>query len=93
MEKRIKLIIASILVIGFITALALTLRQNRILRGKIQAQHKLIKSKEQIIDSLYGEEFQLRTQIMRVELTLEHINQTHPEAFIEFVQYYDHETE
>jgi|688.fasta_scaffold118584_5 hypothetical protein len=93
MEKPLKTGLALIVIVAFITVLATTLRENRLLRHQVEAERELIKQKDWTIDSLHSEEFVLRTQLMRVEITLEHLNEVDPKAFIEFSRYYDHETE
>lgn len=75
-------------------ALAFTTRvNNRLLLQQVDAQRQLIEQKSALVDSLHDELFVLKTQFGRVELTLEHLNEVDPEAFLEFSQYYDHETE
>ncbi len=67
--------------------------ENRALHTQVAAQKQLIEQKDLLIDSLHGELFNASTVIGRTELTLEYLNQTNPKAFIQFSQYYDHETE
>jgi hypothetical protein len=66
---------------------------NRDLHQQIEAQRQYIDQREALIDSLHAELFISSTIIGRTELTLEYLNQTNPKAFIQFSQYYDHETE
>lgn len=74
--------------------LALVTRvNNRLLLQQVDAQRQLIEQKSALVDSLHDELFVLQTQFGRVELTLEHLNEVDPDAFLEFSRYYDHETE
>lgn len=74
--------------------LALVTRvNNKLLLQQVEAQRQLIEQKSALVDSLHDELFTLSTQFGRVELTLEHLNEVDPDAFVEFSRYYDHETE
>lgn len=76
------------------TALALVTRvNNKALLQQVEAQRELIEQKQATVDSLHDEVFTLNTQLGRVELTLDHLNEVDPDAFVEFSRYYDHETE
>lgn len=76
------------------TSLAFVTRvNNRLLLQQVDAQRELIEQKSALVDSLHDELFTLQTQFGRVELTLEHLNEVDPDAFVEFSRYYDHETE
>jgi hypothetical protein len=76
----------------FIIAIRST-TQNRHLETQVAAQKELILQKDQLIDSLHSELFHAGTIIGRTELTLDYLNEVNPRAFIQFSQYYDHETE
>jgi len=67
--------------------------KNRELNIQIAAQRDLIEQKSQLVDSLHDELFNANCIIGRVELSLEHLNEVEPKAFIEYSKYYDHETE
>jgi len=67
--------------------------KNRELNIQIAAQRDLIEQKSQLVDSLHDELFTANSIIGRVELTLEHLNEVEPKAFIEYARFYDHETE
>ena len=67
--------------------------KNRELNMQIAAQRDLIEQKSQLVDSLHDELFNANSIIGRVELSLEHLNEVEPKAFIEYSKYYDHETE
>ena len=67
--------------------------QNRQLETQVAAQKELILQKDQLIDSLHAELFNASTIIGRTELTLDYLNSVNPKAFVQFGQYYDHETE
>jgi hypothetical protein len=67
--------------------------KNRELNIQIAAQRDLIEQKSQLVDSLHDELFNANSIIGRVELSLEHLNEVEPKAFIEYSKYYDHETE
>ena len=66
---------------------------NRALNGQVSAERELIQRQEQVIDSIHSELFILNTQMGRVELTLDHLEEVNPKAFDEFNQFYDHQTE
>jgi hypothetical protein len=66
---------------------------NRKLAGQVAAQKKFIEQREALIDSLHAELFIANVTIARTEFTLEWLNEVNPPAFIQFSQYYDHETE
>jgi len=76
----------------FIIAIRST-TQNRQLETQVAAQKELILQKDQLIDSLHAELFNASTIIGRTELTLDYLNSVNPKAFVQFGQYYDHETE
>jgi hypothetical protein len=89
--------ISSAIIIGgcallFIIAIRST-TQNRQLETQVAAQKELILQKDQLIDSLHAELFNASTIIGRTELTLDYLNSVNPKAFVQFGQYYDHETE
>ena len=67
--------------------------KNRELNIQIAAQRDLIEQKSQLVDSLHDELFNANSIIGRVELSLEHLNEVEPKAFIEYARFYDHETE
>jgi hypothetical protein len=66
---------------------------NRQLHQQITAQKEFIEQREALIDSLHGELFNANNIIGRTELSLDHLNEVHPAAFIEYSRFYDHETE
>jgi hypothetical protein len=70
-----------------------TTSDNRLLHQQVAAQRELIEQKSQLVDSLHDELFNANCIIGRVELSLEHLNEVEPKAFIEYSKYYDHETE
>lgn len=70
-----------------------TTTKNRELNIQITAQRELIEQKSQLVDSLHAELFNANCIIGRVELSLEHLNEVEPKAFIEYTRFYDHETE
>ena len=90
MKSSILLTAATALMVLMLVA---ALNTNRQLRTEIEHQRKTIEAMEWKVDSLSDETFSLTTQLMRVEITLEHLNEVDPKAFIEFSRYYDHETE
>ena len=78
------------------TLLAISIKfnfDNRELHQQIEAQRQYIDQREALIDSLHGELFNAGNIIGRTELSLEYLNEVNPKAFIQFSQYYDHETE
>jgi hypothetical protein len=84
-------IVAAGLVLLAITVSATT--KNRELEGQVKAQREFIEQREALIDSLHAELFNASTIIGRTELTLDYLNSVNPKAFVQFGQYYDHETE
>lgn len=66
---------------------------NRSLNGQVEAERELIQRQEQLIDSLHSELFVLSTQLGRVELTLDHLQEVDPKGAAEFNRFHDHETE
>lgn len=66
---------------------------NRSLNGQVEAERELIQRQELLIDSLHSELFVLSTQLGRVELTLDHLQEVDPKGAAEFNRFYDHETE
>lgn len=66
---------------------------NRSLNGQVEAERELIQRQELLIDSLHSELFVLSTQLGRVELTLDHLQEVNPKGVAEFNRFYDHETE
>lgn len=83
----------SIVLVAVVCTLILVGTANRDLNHQVQAERQLIKRQEALIDSLYGEAFNLSTQLGRVELTLDHLQQVDPKGFAEFNQYFNHQTE
>lgn len=65
----------------------------------VSTRNKSIEYKNQVEaltqakDSLAAENFILKNQIGRYELTLDHLNETNPKAALEFSNYMNHETE
>jgi hypothetical protein len=92
MKKTSAAVIIGSCALLFIIALRST-TQNRQLEIQVAAQKELILQKDLLIDSLHSELFQAGTIIGRTELSLEYLNEVNPKAFIQFSQYYDHETE
>lgn len=90
--KRGKILVGFTLVFALIFALIEHQKVEK-LKGQVAAQRALILQKEEVIDSLYGEAFNMSTQLGRVELTLDHLREVAPGAYLEFSHYYDHETE
>ena len=66
---------------------------NRKLAGQVAAQKQFIEQREALIDSLHAELFIANVTIARTEITLEWLNEVNQPAFIQFSQYYDHQTE
>ena len=83
--------IAAGLVLLAITVTATT--KNRSLNTQVAAQKEFIAQREALIDSLHSELFIANVTIARTEFTLEWLNEVNPPAFIQFSQYYDHQTE
>ena len=52
-----------------------------------------VKTLQGTIDSLDVENFIIRNEISRYELTLDHLSENHPDAATDFVNYMSHETE
>jgi hypothetical protein len=92
MKKMSSAIIIGGCALLFIIAIRST-TQNRQLETQVAAQKELILQKDQLIDSLHAELFNASTIIGRTELTLDYLNSVNPKAFVQFGQYYDHETE
>lgn len=67
--------------------------KNRSLNTQVAAQKEFIAQREALIDSLHSELFIANVTIARTEFTLEWLREVNPPAFIQFSQYYDHETE
>jgi hypothetical protein len=84
-------IVAAGLVLLVITVSATT--KNRELAGQVKAQKEFIEQREALIDSLHAELFIANSTIGRTDLTLDYLNSVNPQAFVQFSQYYDHETE
>lgn len=87
-----KIIAASLIAIGLLVIIA-ALNTTSTLRAEVEGCNAIIQRQQSTIDSLRDETFNLSTELGRVELTLEHLNEVDPDAFIEFSRYYDHETE
>lgn len=90
--KISQIIVASICIVLFAISIS-TLSANRQLHQQVTAQKQFIEQRESLIDSLHAEMFILNSQLGRVELSLDHLNQVNPKAFGEFSRFYDHETE
>lgn len=67
--------------------------KNRNLNIQVAAQKEFIAQREALIDSLHSELFIANVTIARTEFTLEWLNEVNPPAFMQFSQYYDHQTE
>lgn len=85
--------ILAIALVAAIGTIAVVGESNRALKGQITAQRQFIEQREAVIDSLHSELFNANCVIGRVELSLEHLNEVEPKAFIEYSRYFDHETE
>lgn len=65
----------------------------------VSTRNKSIEYKQQVevltqtTDSLAAENFVLKTQLGRYELTLDYLNETNPKAALQFSNYMNHETE
>jgi len=85
-----------LVILGFVALFAVAIKStndNRLLQQQITAQKQFIEQKDALIDSLHSELFNANCVIGRVELSLEHLNEVEPKAFIEYSRYFDHETE
>ena len=61
-------------------------------RGITQLNREIV-AKQNIIDSLHDELFISSISLSRYELTLDHLEETNPDAALEFVNFMNHETE
>lgn len=62
-------------------------------RNKSIEYKKQVEVLTQTKDSLAAENFILKTQIGRYELTLDYLNEANPKAALQFSNYMNHETE
>jgi hypothetical protein len=66
---------------------------NSAIKGQVAAQRQFIEQREALIDSLHAELFIANSTLGRYELSLDYLNNVNPQAFGQFSQYYNHETE
>lgn len=85
--------ILAVCLVAVVGTLAVVGESNRAIKGQVLAERELIQIQQQVIDSLHSEMFVLSTQLGRVELTLDHLREVMPNAFVEFNQFHDHQTE
>ena len=79
-----------ILTAGSLLALLTTIyfQNERINQFKIE-----VKTLQGTIDSLDVENFIIKNEVSRYDITLDHLSETHPDAATEFVNFMSHETE
>jgi hypothetical protein len=60
---------------------------------QVEAQRQLVEQQHALIDSLHSELFIANSTLGRYALSLDYLNSVNPQAFGQFSQYYNHETE
>lgn len=84
MKKVIIFLIATVIMLSIMVAVQT--------KGITHLNREII-TKQNIIDSLHDELFISSISLSRYELTLDHLEETNPDAALEFVNFMNHETE